>query len=626
MAGSAVSERLSASVVPANRLVGSVRLSQDAMAGARIVHGRQERVRRLQIDDGTCSLSLALTTLVASFYDLGTRKLLLFGNDPLRAPLASDEALARFADDLAERPREALAHLTGSFSLVLVDASARRVILACDRAARRPLCFHVDRDRVTFGLDARDVDRLANRTSQLRAQAVFDYLRGHVIPAPQTIHAGVSRLVPGQYVDVADARVSSAFYWEPDYTSRETSFACARESLLSLLADSVTREIGAGKTGAFLSGGTDSSTVAGMLGKVTKAPANTYSIGFGEAGYDEMDYARIAARHFATNHHEYYVTPDDLVEAIPVVACAYDQPFGNSSALPAYACARLASSDGITRLLGGDGGDEIFGGNARYAKQTLFDAYRAMPPAIDRTLIEAALVRPSLVRAMPVVSKMRSYVVQARVPMPDRLHTYNLVDRIGLREMFDDDFLAGVDPAEPARAERNWYERCRSAEVVNCMLQYDWKYTLADNDLPKVTVTCDLAGVEIAFPMLDEALVAFANALPASWKVRRLRLRPFFKSALASFLPPEIIRKRKHGFGLPFGAWLVRHEGLRRLADDAVSSFAARGIVKRTLIDDLFRNRLGEHAGYYGELVWTMMMLELWLRSSGESRLCFERR
>ncbi|HLX29955.1 MAG TPA: asparagine synthase C-terminal domain-containing protein [Casimicrobiaceae bacterium] len=626
MPESAVSERLSAGVVPANRLVGSVRLSQDAIAGARGACSRKERVRKLRIDDDICSLSLALTTLVASFYDLGTRKLLLFGNDPLRAPPVSDDELARFVDDLAKQPRDALARLAGNFGLVFVDVNAHRTILACDRAARRPLSFHVDRDQVTFGLDARDVDRLANRASQLRAQAVFDYLRGHVIPAPQTIHAGISRLLPAQYVDVAAGRISSAFYWEPDYAPRQTSFAHARDSLLSLLTESVTREIGAGKTGAFLSGGTDSSTVAGLLGKVTHSPANTYSIGFGESGYDEMDYARIAARHFATKHHEYYVTPDDLVEAIPMVACAYDQPFGNSSALPAYACARLAASDGIARLLGGDGGDEIFGGNARYAKQTLFDAYRAMPPAIDRTLIEAALVRPSLVRAMPVVSKMRSYVVQARVPMPDRLHTYNLVDRIGLREMFDGDFLAGIDPDEPARAERDWYGRCRSPDVVNCMLQYDWKYTLADNDLPKVTMTCDLAGVEIAFPMLDESLVEFANALPASWKVRRLRLRPFFKSALASFLPPEIIRKRKHGFGLPFGAWLVRHDGLRKLADDALSTFATRGIVKRSLIDDLFRNRLGEHAGYYGELVWTMMMLELWLRSSGESRVCLERR
>ena len=576
---------------------------------------RVERARRLDIDDGRCSLSIALKTLVANWYDVNGCSLLLFGNDPLRAPIASNAELGRFLDQLALQPQATLARVTGIFGLVFVDWSALRVILACDRAARRPLCFHVDERQVTFGLDARDVAGAVNQAPRLRAQAVFDYLRGHVICAPETIHDGVFRLLPAQFADIRNARVSTAFYWRPDYEPTTMSPSKARERLVMLLTESVRREADTGrKIGAFLSGGTDSSTVAGLLGKVTNAPASTYSIGFDVPGYDEMHYARIAAHHFGTNHHEYYVTPEDLVEAIPKIASAYDQPFGNSSALPAYCCARLAAGDGAERLLGGDGGDEIFGGNTRYAKQTLFDAYRVVPPVIDRTLVEGAIVRPSFARATPFFSKMRSYVVQARIPMPDRLHTYNLVDRIGAQQMFGNDFLAGIDADHPVRTERDWYRRCESPKIVNCMLHYDWKYTLADNDLPKVTTACDLASVEVAFPMLDEALVEFGNGLPASWKVKRLQLRPFFKSALSSLLPPEIIRKRKHGFGLPFGFWLSRHESLRRLAFGTLEAFRDRGIVRSGFLDEFLSERLPQHVDYYGELVWITMMLELWLQ------------
>ena len=126
--------------------------------------------------------------------------------------------------------------------------------------------------------------------------------------------------------------------------------------------------------GCFLSGGTDSSTVAGTLKQVTGSAA-TFSIGFDAAGYDEMDYARIAAKHFGTDHHEHYVTPAELVSAIPKVAAHYDQPFGNSSAVPAYICATVARDHGVRKLLAGDGGDELFGGNTRYAKQKIFEAW-----------------------------------------------------------------------------------------------------------------------------------------------------------------------------------------------------------------------------------------------------------
>jgi asparagine synthase (glutamine-hydrolysing) len=145
------------------------------------------------------------------------------------------------------------------------------------------------------------------------------------------------------------------------------------------------------------------------------------------------------------------------------------------------------------------------------------------------------------------------------------------------------------------------------------MLWFDWKYTLADNDLPKVVGSAALAGIEPRFPLLDDRLVDFSLRLPAQYKLRRFQLRWFFKEALKDFLPPEIITKKKHGFGLPFGTWLARNDALRRLSQEALASLQLRGIVRPHFIDELLSRRVAEHAKYYGELVWILVSLEFWL-------------
>ena len=156
-----------------------------------------------------------------------------------------------------------------------------------------------------------------------------------------------------------------------------------------------------------------------MLGQITGKPAPVYSIGFDAEGYDEMAYARLAATHFGCEHHEYYVTPTDLLDSIPAVAQHHDQPFGNSSALPAYYCARIAQADGCTKMLAGDGGDELFGGNSRYAMQRLFEFYHHLPPGLRRA-IEPLCEDGSPLRRIPGIKQATGYVRHARVPMPDR--------------------------------------------------------------------------------------------------------------------------------------------------------------------------------------------------------------
>jgi asparagine synthase (glutamine-hydrolysing) len=353
--------------------------------------------------------------------------------------------------------------------------------------------------------------------------------------------------------------------------------------------------------------------VAGLIGQVAGLPAASYSIGFEAEGYDEMAYARIAARHFKTEHHEYYVTPDDLVRSLAEVAGFYDQPFGNSSALPAYYCARLAKADGVTRMLAGDGGDELFGGNSRYAMQRVFGWYSQLPGGLRRTVMDP-LFSLRAARHVPLLRKGASYIRQANTPMPDRLQNYNLLLRLGVAEVLAPAFLSRVSQHAPLDAQRSVWAATADAAEINCMLAYDWRFTLAESDLPKVCGSTQLAGVTVGFPFLDQALVDFSLRLPATYKLKGLKLRWFFKEALRGFLPDEIIAKKKKGFGLPFGVWANRHEGLKRLAVDSLRSFAGRGIVRPDFIDTLLNTHLPAHPGYYGEMVWILMMMEQWLQ------------
>jgi asparagine synthase (glutamine-hydrolysing) len=348
-----------------------------------------------------------------------------------------------------------------------------------------------------------------------------------------------------------------------------------------------------------------------MLSQLGGGPAHTYSIGFDAPGYDEMEYARLVARHFQTDHHEYYVTPEDVVAAVPRVAAHFDQPFANASAVPAYYCARMAKEDGVDRLLAGDGGDELFGGNERYVTQRLLAWYQRVPASLRRHAVEPLLLGPLGGRGP--LRKLGSYVRQARLPMPERMQTYNLLERLGPERLLSDEYLARIDRGMPVALLRETYHGAHAGHMLNRMLAVDMRFTLADSDLPKVVGACGLADIAVSFPFLDDDLVAFSALLPAREKVRGTRLRYLFKESLRGFLPEEILTKKKQGFGLPFGVWLLEHRGLRELTHDSLSSLKGRGIVRPAFIDELLGRQHAEHAAYYGTMVWVLMMLEQWL-------------
>jgi asparagine synthase (glutamine-hydrolysing) len=504
----------------------------------------------------------------------------------------------------------------GDFAVSIV-ARDGTLFAAVDRFALHPLCW---RERGGSVEVAERADALADASSGiddgLDSQALFDYLYYHVIPAPRTIFRGVSRLPAGHCLVARGGAPKVERWWQPRFVEdAPAAFDTLRERFRALLDDCVCARLDASPVGCFLSGGTDSSTVAGIVTALSGAPARTYSIGFAAKGYDEMEYARLAARHFGTDHHEYYVTPEDVAQAIPALAASYDQPFGNSSVLPAYCCAKLARDDGIATMLAGDGGDELFGGNTRYAGQRVFEAWAGVPEALRKGVLEPALLGPAALKHVPLVKKAVSYVEQATTPMPDRMQRHNLLMRLGLDTVLEPQFLTSVDIDAPLARQREVYAQSNAAALVNRMLAYDWRFTLAENDLPKVVGATAHAGMPVAFPLLDDRLVDFSLALPAEYKLRGSQLRWFFKEALRGFLPDEIIAKKKHGFGLPFGVWVTQNGKLRELAFDAVRSFARRGVVRAGFVERLTDELLPQHPGYYGEMVWILMAAEVWLRA-----------
>lgn len=521
---------------------------------------------------------------------------------------------AVWSRNIPELGRKFLDDVTDDFAvgLNLIDDG---VFLAVDRFAVRSLCYRVIDGRLLF---AERADELADDATELDPQAIFDYLFMHAIPSPRTIFKGIYRLPPAHYAIFKNKKLSVEPYWTASFEEdKNPSFDGLRTTFRQLLSDAVAKEIkgySPEKIGCFLSGGTDSSTISGMVGQVTGVPAETYSIGFEADGYDEMEFARIAARHFKANHHEYYVTPDNLVSSISDVAAYYDQPFGNSSALPAYYCARIAKENGIEKMLAGDGGDELFGGNSRYAKQRIFDIYSYLPEGIRHGLMES-LIERGVLGKLPIGRKAKSYIEQAKVQMPDRTHMYNLLLRLGVANVLSPAFLGQVDTDSIARQQREVWRQVSTKAPINQTLAFEWRYTLAESDLPKVCWTTKMAGVSVGFPMLDQRLVEFSEKLPASYKLKGLKLRWFFKEALRGFLPDEILTKKKQGFGLPFGIWMSRHVKLRKLAVDSLQSLSGRGIVRSEFIEDLLNKRLLEHPGYYGEMVWILMMLEQWLQA-----------
>jgi len=407
-------------------------------------------------------------------------------------------------------------------------------------------------------------------------------------------------------------------YWDMRYgltgDGRESRMARKLESVVEGAVAANCAGADVPELGAFLSGGTDSSTVVGLMTRVAKCPVNAFSIGFQEQSFNELGYARLAAQKFQSKHFTYLVGPDDCFQALPEMVRFFDEPFGNSSAIPTYFCARLAAENGVKVLLAGDGGDELFGGNERYATDKIFESYHSIPRLVRQGLIEPVLNR--VPQSSSLVGKMRNYVRRANLPPIERLVSFQFLSSSNPEEVFDADFYPALDDYRVSDVPTQYYREAPARAHLDRLLYVDVKVTLGDSDLPKVTRMCELAGMRVRFPFLDRQVAEFSGSIPARLKVKGFEKRYLFKRAFRDLLPAEIIRKKKHGFGIPVANWLKSDARFRELSHDVILSrrSAERGYFRRSFLEDLFRKHEADDSSYYGDILWTFLALELWHR------------
>jgi asparagine synthase (glutamine-hydrolysing) len=519
-------------------------------------------------------------------------------------------------------------NLRGDYVAALWDGRQCELSLLVDRFRAHPLFYYEDAGKLAFA--SRMKGLLAGPyliQHSIDLSALIDVMAFSAITTNRTVFKEVKKLPPGHMVTCRQGQLTLHQYWNANFLEpHRASEATLREQLTEEFGQAVSVRLTAdrkNKVGAFLSGGIDSSTVTGVLTRLRGEPIKAFSIGFGEQRFNEMEYARIAARHFHAEHHEYYVTPEDTVNAIPVVLDTFDEPFANASAIPTYFCAKLARAHGVDVMYAGDGGDELFAGNERYSSQRIFDYYTRLPKALRERLIKPAVATLADVTGLNLFVLGKKYIRRASIPLPQRLYSYGLFNVIPMEDLFEGDVIKAVgadyDPYGPAYKH---YHDAPAPTDLDRQLYIDLKITISDNDLLKVTRMTQAAGVAVRFPFLDHHLAEFAMKVPAHIKMPARDLRVFFKRAYSDFLPKQILTKTKHGFGLPIPVWLRTDKRLNDMMHELVlgATTVQRGMFKKRALEDLVERHRTESGSFYGDILWNVMIWELWLRTYWDRR------
>ena len=513
-----------------------------------------------------------------------------------------------------------LERLKGAFALAVLETDSGDGLLAIDRMGIYPLCYSNPEPGVlVFGSTTDSVRAHPAVSATVRPQAIYDFFYFiDRVPAPETIYQEQMKLPPGHALRFAKGEVQVQHYWRMPYGREKAAgeeeladklLQRLRQAVLATLKDEDPERVG-----AFLSGGLDSSAVLGLLAeRVPKA--KSFTIGFSAEGFDETHYAKLAARHFDSQHEIYYLQPEDVLAVIPKIAEIYDEPFANASAVPTYLCALRAKEAGVEVMLAGDGGDEIFAGNSRYLSDAVFDHYRLIPKALRQGLIEPLVSGLPGLRRVPLARKLPNYVDLATKSVAERLTGYNIYRVLDPAKIFSDEILSEISREAPLALANAIYEETPSEAKLHRMMYLDLRIALADTDIRKVSRMCEIAGLRVRYPMLDDDLVAFSATVPPEFHTADGNLRAFYKKAVSGLLPSEILAKKKKGFGLPYMELLAGHRPLAEFACDSLQSLKARGYFRNRFLDEVTDNLNAGRLGRFDGVAWDLMMLEKWFET-----------
>ena len=541
-------------------------------------------------------------------------------NDHVRAEAKPRDDLAGRVAQLYQREGASfLRKLRGSFAIALWDSQKRRLVLGTDHFGTRPLYVWSGEGLLAFAPRISYLAARAEVPKCIDPNSLYFYLNHSFIPAPFTIYHDITRLGPGHCLIWENGRTSIVQYWDMAYPEdpgldEDGAADLVRSSVEESIRFLLHNEKHSGpELGAFLSGGTDSSTALGLMSRITGERINSFSVGFDEMPYNEIHYSRVAAAHFNSRAHEYFVRPKEALNDLPAIVQAFDEPFGNSSAIPTYFCVRAAREIGVKVMFTGDGGDEFYAGNERYLTEKVFSLYHRVP----RWLKKATDFTAGLLPAIYPWRKVKNYVRKANLPPADRFFDYQLYYRNHADEFFTEEFHARLNPDFPLYVPQEHFERAGDVHWLNRLLYVDLKLAISDNDLFKVNRMAESCGIQVRYPYLDKEVAAASARIPAKLKLKGCEKRYIFKKAFEDLLPREILKKKKHGFGLPTGDWLRSDPGFRGLAHSLLldSRSLQRGYFKPGAMEELLRKHDAEASNYYGSHIWNFMMLEMWHRN-----------
>ena len=516
-----------------------------------------------------------------------------------------------------EQGTDCLRDLEGMFAFAIWDQRTERLILARDRAGKKPLFYYRSADRLVFASEIKSFFAHPEIPTEIDPGAIPYYFLYGYVPCPDTFYRGVKQLEPATVLAFErDGTVHSEAYWQLQYPARNRVAPSptigsqeASGRIRSLLTEAVERRLVSDvPIGAFLSGGVDSTIVVGLMSRLMSEPVKTFSIGFeGDPAYDETRYARLVAERFGTDHTEFIVKPSavDLVEKL---IWHHDGPFGDASAVPTYIVSQLTRQH-VTVVLNGDGGDEVFAGYKRFYASVVSEK---IPPTVGRGL-DAVLSRiPPPASDRHWVALAQRFASAMNLPFYERITRWISLFYEDLEHLIAPElFHAGFDRLRYLDAER---EQMEGLSTLGKVLHANFKFYLLNDLLVKMDRCAMANSLEARSPFLDTALVDYVATLPDAMKLRAGKTKVILREAFADLLPSEVSRRGKMGFGVPLGTWF-RHELRDYLADLLLSSNARyRTYLSAPYVHALVKRHQAGTTNA-GLQLWSLLCFELWLQA-----------
>jgi asparagine synthase (glutamine-hydrolysing) len=503
---------------------------------------------------------------------------------------------------------DAFTRLRGMFALALLDRDARTVLIARDRVGIKPLYYASVNGRLYFGSEIKSLLCAPDLPRDLNLDALDHYLSFLYAPRDESFFACIRKLPPGSLLTWRNGRISVVPYWKP--AAQETFIGSERDAvdqLQDVLIDAVRAHLVSDvPLGAFLSGGIDSSLVVALMSKISGARVKTFSIGFEQPEYDELAYARRVAQVYGTDHHEDVVRPDG-VGVLEKIVAHFDEPFGDTSALPTWYVSQLAARE-VTVVLSGDGGDEMFGGYTRYIPDTRVTTVDRYAPAVLRRM--AGAVGARLPHGARGKRFLRHVARDARGRYLDAIGFFTADDKAGLLSA---DLRGQLSAGDPECRLIRHFDRYAQLSWPSQMMRFDVETYLPEDILTKVDRMSMAHSIEARVPLLDNSVIDFASSLPAALKIRDGRRKHVLKEVAARFLPGELIDRRKQGFGVPLDVWF--RGNLRELFADTLLSARSlqRGYFQPAFVHGLIHEHVSGRRDHTFRL-WQLVVFERWLQ------------